>query len=48
MTGYLKGSQGSTLLGVLTLVATLAVIGLIVLQVLEYLHYGASPSVWPS
>lgn len=47
MTGHSSSSEGSTLLGVLALIATIAVVVLIAFQVLEYLHYGAAPSVWP-
>ena len=42
-----SSKEGSALLGILTLLATLAVVALIALQVMEFLHYGADPSVWP-
>ncbi len=39
--------NGSTLLGVLALLSVLCVLGLIALQVMEWMHYGADPSIWP-
>lgn len=35
-------------MGVLAILATLAVGALLTLQVLEWNHYRAEPSVWPS
>ena len=40
--------MSSKVLTVLTLVATLCVIGLVVLQYLEMSFYSAAPSVWPN
>ena len=39
--------SGSTLLGALMLVVTIAFVGLIALQAMELLHYQSAPSVWP-
>lgn len=39
--------QGSTLLGVLVLVSALCFLALVAMQVMEFLHYRADPSVWP-
>ena len=39
---------GSTLLGVLALVSVLLFVALIALQVMEFLHYGANPTIWPA
>ena len=39
--------SGSTLIGVLTLLSVLMVVALVVLQILEWQHYGADPSIWP-
>lgn len=37
----------SKLLTILTLVACVCMIGVLVLQSLELVHYGAEPSLWP-
>lgn len=38
--------SGSALLGALLLVATILLVGIVALQVIEWMHYSASPSVW--
>ena len=44
----MSGKSGSTLLGVLTLLAVLCFVALIALQVMELMHYSAPESLWPS
>jgi hypothetical protein len=43
----LTSRSGSTLLGVLALLAAICFLALIALQVMEWMHYGADPSIWP-